>query len=107
MSFANLLNTTCKIQTVTEARDASYGVTRTTAVRYNGVPCRLDGASGDEFRGDNRIIDKATHKLFMPLGYGVKVTDQVVCNGSTYNVLSVTDAGGHGHHTELILELVQ
>jgi len=107
LTFANLLNTTCSIKTVTQSRDAAYGVTKTEAVRYTGVPCRLDGASGGEYRGDNRITSKATHKLFMRTGYNVNVKDVVVCGGKSYEVLLVIDAGGHGHHVELALELVQ
>lgn len=108
MAFANLLNKTCIIQTLTTARDAtSFGPTRTYANRYSGVACRLDGATGSKFRGDSRIQDRASHRLFMPLGYQVKATDRVIVEGVSYDVLSVTDAGGHGHHTELYLEVVQ
>jgi SPP1 family predicted phage head-tail adaptor len=108
MSFQNLLNKTCTIKARTVAQHATSGEqVETFAVKYSNVRCRLDEAAGGEYRGATRIVDKATHVLFINFNYNVIDTDAVVVGTETYNVLLVKDAGGHGHHKELMLEWVK
>jgi SPP1 family predicted phage head-tail adaptor len=108
MSFQKLLNKTCTIKSRTVAQNATSGEqVETFAVKYSNVRCRLDEAAGGEFRGSTRIVDKATHMLFIPFNYSVVETDEVVIANNNYNVLLVRDAGGHGHHKELMLEWVR
>jgi hypothetical protein len=108
MSFDDLLNTTCSVSTVVQTRDAtSRGAAPVKTLRHSNVPCRLDGATGSEYKGDNRVLGKMTHVLFLSPRYVLRETDVVTISGTDYNVLVVTDGGGHGHHTEAALELVR
>lgn len=104
MSFNSLLNKICTIQKVTETQDASNQLVKTWSNKYTGIKCRLDQNDGREQMGDNKILTQATHVLFLEFTVNVLVTDRVIVEGRTYNVLQVGDAGGHGHHRELLLE---
>lgn len=109
MSFQGLLNTSCNIQKIINAQDSTTGeLEKTWANIYTGVKCRLDQASGQEFASPNSILARATHILFMDKKYTLKEgTYRIVTGGNNYNILLVSDGGGHGHHLELTLQLIQ
>jgi hypothetical protein len=74
------------------------------------IPCRLDEASGQEIKSSTGQYVKATHVLFIKASNGgVTLTEKsyrIVCESNTYNILLIKDAGGQGHHKELLLERV-
>lgn len=109
MSFNSLLNTTCKVLRSTPVRNATTGQMLPTFLTvYLAIPCRLDQAqAGRENVGATKKLETWTHVLFMPTGYTVKMYDRVYCKGTTFTVVNVADAGGHGHHIELGLVYVE
>jgi head-tail adaptor len=109
MSFKGLLNTTCTIQEITETQDSGTGQKEKTWSNIkNGVKCRLDQASGKEFAAPNSIMAKASHILFLDSKYNLKEKNhRIIIKSTTYNILLVSDGGGHGHHLELLLEIIQ
>jgi hypothetical protein len=53
-------------------------------------------------------MKKATHTLFIENKYTLNMyTNRIKKDGITYNILQITDGGGHGHHFELALEQKQ
>lgn len=110
MSFEGLLNTTCTIQTLTESQDADTGqdIKTWTDTEIN-VKCRLDNAEGEELMSDTGEVVKASHTLFLDNPVYVTLNEKnnrIVVAGNSYNILLVKDAGGHGHHTELLLQRI-
>jgi SPP1 family predicted phage head-tail adaptor len=110
MSFNGLLNTTCTIQTLTETQDADTGqdIKTWTDTEIN-VKCRLDNAEGDEIMSDTGEVVKASHTLFLNNPTYINLdekSNRIVIEGISYNILLVKDAGGHGHHTELLLRRI-
>lgn len=101
-----LLNTTCTIQQVTRAQNATTRqMVDTWANKYVNVKCRIDGAEGAEFVGANKVVEKATHIIFMPMQYKVtQGNNRIIINGEDYDILQVTNAGGQGHHQEIFVE---
>lgn len=107
MSFDSLLNTTAVIQKRARTQDATSGeYTYTYTTKYNGVRCRVNMAGRQEAFGDNRILERFTHVIFIQRAYKVKCTDRIIADGSTYDILLVADAGGQHHHTQLLCEYV-
>jgi hypothetical protein len=74
------------------------------------VKCRLDEANGQEIRTANNVYVKASHVLFMQAdtgGIALNEKDNRIKIGATvFNILLVKDAGGAGHHKELLLERI-
>lgn len=108
MSFKGLLNTTCKIQELTETQDTTTGQKEQTwGNKLNGVKCRLDQASGAEFAAPNSIMARASHVLFLEKKYTLNEKNhRVKIKANVYNILLVSDGGGHGHHLELLLQII-
>ena len=108
MSFRGLLNTTCSIQSLTETQNSTTGQKGKTWANVNtGVRCRLDQNTGQEFAAPDSIKSKATHILFMDKKYSMASKGNRIKIGvNAYNILSVQDGGGHGHHFELLLEKI-
>lgn len=111
MSIEGLFNTTCNIQKVTRTRSVNSGqFTESWANSVTGVKCRLDEVNNEEFKSQAGQYIKATHVLF--IGYttgGVSINEaeyRFVIGSNTYNILQIRDAGGRGHHKEIILERV-
>lgn len=108
MSFTGLLNTVCTIFQRSQAEDATTGQHKDTyGVKYFGIPCRLDQADGGSFMAPQRIKEKATHILFIPMSFDVQETDLIQVGSVQYTVLLVSNAGGQNHHKEVILEYVR
>jgi hypothetical protein len=110
MSFQGLLNTSCIIQTLTETQDPDTGQDIKVWVNTEiDVKCRLDNAEGDEIMSDTGEVVKASHTLFLNNPTYINLNEKnnrIVVSGNNYNILLVKDAGGHGHHTELLLQRV-
>jgi len=106
MTFQGLLNTKCNIEVLTKTQNATTRqFVETWAIKYSNIKCRIDGAEGQEFLGQNKEINKATHILFIDNNHKIEMYKNRIKVGSiTYNILQVTDAGGHGHHFEIYLE---
>jgi SPP1 family predicted phage head-tail adaptor len=109
MSFAGLLNKKCTIEVLTKTQNATTRqVVEIWGVAYSNVKCRLDGAESREFLGANKDVTLATHILFIENKYKLSMyKNRVKVDGIIYNILQITDGGGHGHHLELYLEFKQ
>jgi len=109
MSYKGLLNTTCTIQVSTETQDTTTNqMIDSWATFASSVKCRLDQASGGKQVSSDDILSKKTHTLFVEYRTDLNWKNHRVVIGSyTYDILLILNAGGHGHHTELALELVR
>jgi len=109
MSYSGLLNTTCTIQKNTPVQDTTnYSMVSSWADYATSVKCRLDQASGGERRDPEDILSRMTHKLFILYRTDLAWKNyRIVIGSNTYVILLVIDGGGHGHHVELALELIQ
>lgn len=110
MSYDSLLNITCTIEVNTQTQNATTGeMTNSWATYASGVRCRLDQASGSgEIRVPNDLLSKVSHVLF--LHYRTDLTEflyRIDIGGTKYNIMRINNAGGQGHHTEILLELVK
>lgn len=109
MSFAGLLNTTCTIQKCTYTQNAtSREMSESWANDATGVKCRLTGARGGRRDGDRDTVYEATHTLFLEYRTDIDwSTRRIVVGSITYTIVTVIDAGGAGHHTELGLKVTK
>lgn len=107
MSFEGLLNKTCNIQALTETQNSTSGQkVKAWANLHTGVKCRLDQNTGSEFSAPDSIKSKATHILFLKIHNLTAKASRINIGVNNYNILSVQDGGGHGHHLELLLEKI-
>ena len=108
MSFSGLLNTTFTKQTLTETQSGTGKITSSWADTTTGIKCRLDEAKGQEFTTYTGKVAKATHVLFIQKSVGLldEKTNRVKIGTNIYDTLMVSDAGGHGHHYQLLLQRV-
>ncbi len=108
---ARLLNTSCIFEVRTGAKSTTSGqVNYTWATAQSGVPCRIDEASGQEYKAQSGTYVRATHILFVNRGaVSVAISEgehRVKIGTTTYDILLIADAGGQGHHYEIALERV-
>lgn len=108
---ATLLKHTAKTQERTQTQDTAGQLTETWADDTTNIKCLLQEIGSTE-RAGNKIYIEATHRLFMQkisdLDIGkhrLVVTDKIATR--TYDILAINDAGGQGHHLELILKIVK
>lgn len=111
MSFKSQLKHTTKTQERTQTQDNSGQLTESWADDTTGIKCLLQEIGSGQGSGTKEYID-ATHRLFMEaitdLDIGkhrMVVTDKVATR--TYTILAINDAGGQGHHLELILKIIK
>ena len=108
MSFNGLLNNKCKIEKRTVTEDSTGQRNESWTDEHINVKCRLDGASGTEFASNSNVLSRATHILFMDKKYTISTSqNRIYVDNNEYNILLVRNAGGHNHHYELVLELIQ
>ncbi|MBA4406973.1 hypothetical protein C0389_06840 [bacterium] len=109
MSFEGLLNKVCNIQKRTKTQDTNTGeIIESWANVYSGVACRLDESRGTEYIGQDTRLSRADHVLFLKKGYTLTTGEyRVIIDTTSYNILSIRDAGGQGHHIELELEIIK
>lgn len=108
MSFNSLLNTKCDIQYKIETQNTTTGQKVISYANRNvNVKCRLDEETGNEQWIQNEKIYKGSHILFLVTGLTILKTDRVKIGTTYYDILNIADAGGQGHHTELVLQVIQ
>lgn len=82
----------------------------TWAAAQTGVRCRIDEATGREYKAQSGAYVQATHVLFVPhAAVTVAISEaeyRVDVGGNKYDILLIADAGGAGHHYEIALERV-
>jgi hypothetical protein len=111
MSFKGMLNAFCTIRKVAETQSPLSGQINDAwqDVAVN-VRCRLDEASGQEIKTETGKYVKATHVLFIENATGgIDINEkeyEIVISENSYNILLIKDAGGHGHHKEILLQRV-
>lgn len=103
MSFDSHLNAVCSIQKQTEVQVAGGEKTKTWTDVATNVKCRLDQAGGQEMETAEGKVVKATHILFMNNTTVGERDYRIMIGLKKFNILSVGNAGGHGHHLELLL----
>nr|BDD45342.1 hypothetical protein 18 [Elusimicrobiota bacterium] len=110
MSFNGLLNIRCNIQEKIRAQSPDTGqIEEVWADVAMNIRCRLDEATGQEFKTKTSQYVKATHVLFIKETGGINLIEskhKIVIDGNSYNILLVKNAGGHNHHKEVLLERV-
>ena len=106
MSVESLCNTTATAYSWTRTSDLYGGWVRTSDVRYSGMPCRIQAASGQEIMtwASQRAV--VTHKMFAPGTFSaIDPEDHVVdAAGTRYRVQFVRNPDLMGHHTEVVME---
>jgi hypothetical protein len=112
MSYKSLLNTTCSWQRKSSTSQGTYyeqEVTLTTVA--SGISCRVEPLYIKEMQelGMEGEIGKKYERIFFLGVVDIKQGDIVTVSGQSgvrRTVVDTGDAGGHGHHTEAILEKV-
>ncbi len=113
MSFDGMMNVFGKIEKMTETEDANTGEkTKAWAVFKANVKGRLDQATGKEYASDDSILANSDHIWFIRNVFGINATSldtkdyRVTIKNQVYNIMSIQDAGGHGHHLEILLQKI-
>ena len=106
MAFAELLTQTCTVVERTKVAEGGYGRSSYSEVLVPGVACLMQA----DLRG-REIKVGAEVKIAGFIVYLENRTlteiDQIEKDGQRYGVLQVQDAGGQGHHLEVLLERVR
>ena len=94
------------IEEFTSSGTDAFGQTRTTGswAESSAVRGRLLETGGAEITTAKGAVI-STHKLFLPGGTTIDEANRVVISSLTYDVLSVRDPGGMGHHLEVQMRL--
>lgn len=102
------MRSTCTFEQRTGASSAATGqMTYTWAAVYSGTRCRLDESTGREFMSATGKPTRATHVMFLNVLPSLSITERdwrVDVGGLKYDILLIADAGGAGHHYEIMLE---
>ena len=69
-------------------------------------PCFLTLLIGTKNKFAGKINEQATHRLFCNTIVDVQVTDRIVSDNKTYNVLYINNCNSMEHHLEILLEQI-
>ena len=108
MGFDNLLIHSATIQELVATQDEYGEQIESWVDKETGVACRLDQASGDEFRVLKETYTKATHVLYLrPRDYDIDPErHRIITEGQTFTIDYVSKGGGTTHHLEILLEII-
>ena len=107
MSFEGMLTMKATIQRATNSTSDGFGAPISTWATIATVACRIESGSSQELMKDVTEVT-GVYRIFLQYGTELFEKDQVVCNGTTYNVRSVSpDPGGVAHHQEALLEVIK
>ena len=110
MSFEILMNRTAVVETPTETKTASMGVSVSWATKHAIVKCRFWKMSGDERLLYASFRTEVTHKMVCSARFSdITERDRVVLGGVTYDIEFVdsVDDSDRAHHMEIVLREVR
>lgn len=92
----NFLPDTCTIQTKTTTAGAMGGIVEVYANTYTGVLCRIDPSGGGGESVVNFTIEgQSTWMLNIPYDQAIAITDRVIHDSKTYEVMRVVDTNSY------------
>lgn len=106
MSFESLMNKTATVRAKSVASDSRGGQIAAWANLETSVLCALQPLSDKEIIED-RNLTIGMYRAFFPASSAVTEEHRVIIDSITYEVKSVADGGGRGHHKELLLKTVK
>lgn len=106
MSFAELLTQTCTVVERTKAAAGGYGRATYTEVLIPNVACLMQAdLRGREIKVGTEV--KIAGFVLYLENRTLTEQDEIEQDGQRYGILQVQDAGGQGHHLEVLLERVR
>jgi SPP1 family predicted phage head-tail adaptor len=108
MSFENLLNKDCSIQSRLVTVNTKTGEkTQSWQTTAQNVPCRLRLRTENEIFSDKSEYLKSTHILYMKYRQIDPIENRVAIDDTSYNITGVNDMGSQGKYLAVYLELVR
>lgn len=92
-----MLDLTCNIISVAQARSATGGVIGTESVLASGVPCSMRLLNGTEVVKYGATNKDKLVRFYFEGSVSVAHTNKIVFNSEYYDVENVYDAAGKGH----------
>ncbi|KKM21194.1 hypothetical protein LCGC14_1637870 [marine sediment metagenome] len=106
MAFTELLAQTCTVVERTKVAGGGYGRSGYSEVLVPDVPCLMQAdLRGREIKVGAEV--KIAGFILYLDNRALTEQDQIEQDGQRYGVLQVQDAGGQGHHLEVLLERVR
>jgi head-tail adaptor len=106
--LSRLYNKRANVQRVT-LTESSFGAAAVEAWSNVAIaiPMRIDPQTGTEQVQYGKETATISHRAFCELRQDIRPRDRVVVGATTYEVVSpAIDAGGQGHHLEVMLREV-
>ena len=108
MSFDSLLNTTATIERESSGGADDYGGKVRGWSTLLSFRCNIQPVSGEEKAAAGSQGVAITHKMFArPFPMTVTEKDRVKVGSTIYDIESIGDAAGRGHHVEVKLREVR
>ena len=108
MSLASLFNKTCTIRRYEQTQNATTGQPEESWSNLaENVPCCLNTLKGDErfISGMKKI--EATHKIYLYPDQDITKKDEVLFEGTSFDVVVVGDGANRDHHLEVMLKIIE
>ena len=99
-----LFNITVDVLRLVLTDDAYGGCTEVETVLHNNLACRINWKSGQE----RLVFDKATYLrdgVLFCSAVDVTVKDRINYNGTTYEIVSVSNVDNMNHHLKIEIKL--
>lgn len=106
MSYNSLRNRTCTIQEKTLTASATGAQTKTWANKATSVKYTVQTISGGDVSEEWAENSGITHIAFFEISDDIVKGNKVIDGTTEYIVKRIDDAGGRGHHKEVMMELL-
>jgi|GEM_PF-4002304 head-tail adaptor len=100
MSFENLLNQLCSIQSKTDSQTATGQVSSAWVDKATNVKTRMVAQKNPQVFGTLGHYTVADFKFYFLTGTDITEADRIVLNGETYDVV-IAYPDSSGHHIEV------
>lgn len=95
MSLHSLLIHTCDIETETQTKTPTGGVTKAWATKASGVPCRVDKMPEKAAEQYGKFDVTKLVRVYLDTDQALTIKDRISYAGGYFYVISVVNAGGH------------
>lgn len=108
MSFENLLNKLCSVQSSIVTLNTNTGEkSRTWQTTVENVPCRLRSRTEKEMLSDKSEYVQSAHILYIKHRQLDAIENRIIIDGTTYNITGISDMGSEGRYLAVYLELIR
>jgi head-tail adaptor len=102
----NVYNSTFNVYKPIYSTKPFGNVTLTYTLSTQNQKCYITLLDGRKTLYNGKINEQASHRLFCNTNVDIQITDRIVSDNKTFNILYINNVNVMEHHLEILLEQV-